>query len=298
MSARVSFEHKAGRDLDPVKDINEAIQASVIDYMHHQLGWSLDACRQRALEEAQRTRQKGILKSLEHLGWGWAERRVLDLGAGQGGLLMELLERGADAFGIEPNHEFANLARLRLSDAQYSPNRVSRAHGERLPFRDSCFDCTLTLQVLEHVPNPKLLLQEIYRVLKPGGHCYISTENYWSFYEPHYRLPWFPLLPKRIGSWYLRGLGRDPDYLNQSIFYTSYLQTWFLCRQVGFNNVTYHHFWDKVKDPATIARRQVRLGAELLRLLPSESAKSIVYGTKHLANLFRPGVHVLLTRPV
>lgn len=46
--------------------------------------------------------------------------------------------------------------------------------GARLPFVDGCLDGVLCLEVLEHVPEPESVLQEIIRVLKPGGKAWIS----------------------------------------------------------------------------------------------------------------------------
>jgi SAM-dependent methyltransferase len=40
-----------------------------------------------------------------------------------------------------------------------------------LPFKDASFDIVLFSEVLEHVPNPELVLSEIARILKPGGYC-------------------------------------------------------------------------------------------------------------------------------
>ncbi len=63
--------------------------------------------------------------------------------------------------------------------------------GERIPFRDGVFDCVLSFQVLEHVPDPKTLLDECRRVLKPDGTLLISVPfvyeyhacptDYWRF---------------------------------------------------------------------------------------------------------------------
>jgi ubiquinone/menaquinone biosynthesis C-methylase UbiE len=298
MAIGTQYDYDTRRSVASARNIGEAIEVSVMNYMHDQLGWSADACRQRAEEEARRTRQQGILADLERRGWEWAARKVLDVGAGQGGMLLELLERGADAYAVEPGREFVALTGLRLADARFTPHRVSRAHGERLPFSDGYFDYAIALQVLEHVPRPKTVLEEIYRVLKPGGHCYVSTENYWSFHEPHYRVYWFPMLPKRIGSLYLSRLGRDPDFLRRYIYYTSYAQIWLLCRRIGFLNVTYQPLLDKVQHPATIARRCVRVGAKLLSFLPAGLAKSMVYGAEHLTHCMRPGAQMVLTKPV
>jgi len=267
-----------------------------MNYMHDQLGWSAQACRQRIDEEILRTRAKNMLSALEGYGWQWSEKRLLDVGAGQGGLLLESLVRGADAYGAEPGQEFASLSRLRLKEAGFSPSRVLRAYAEALPFPNDSFDYVTSLQVLEHVQKPEGMLREIHRVLKVGGLCFISTENYLSFYEPHYRVFWLPLLPKSIGSAYLGCLGRDSDFLKEYIHYTTYPQIWRLCRRTGFENLTYAPFMKKLADPVRIRRKWLRFGSRLLGILPLPIAAAIVQGAKHLGNFARSGVEVHLLK--
>lgn len=268
-----------------------------MNYMHDQLGWSAQACRQRTAEEILRTRAKAALLALEGYGWQWNKRTVLDVGSGQGGLLLELLVRGADAYGAEPGQEFARLSRLRLEEAGFSPERILRAYAEALPFPGDSFDYVVSLQVLEHVPNPELMLREMHRVLRRGGLCFISSENYLSFYEPHYRVFWLPLLPKPIGSAYLECLGRSSDFLREYIHYTTYPQIWRLCRRIGFENLTYRPVLEKLSDPQQIRRKWVRAGARLLEILPERIAHALVKGAKHLGGFTRPSINVHLLKP-
>jgi SAM-dependent methyltransferase len=55
-----------------------------------------------------------------------------------------------------------------------------------LPFRDSAVDGIMCNEVLEHVPEPSAALDEIRRVLRPGGLAYITVPQAWGLhYEPH-----------------------------------------------------------------------------------------------------------------
>jgi ubiquinone/menaquinone biosynthesis C-methylase UbiE len=49
------------------------------------------------------------------------------------------------------------------------------AHGERLPFADATFDCPVASEVIEHLPEPERVLDEMWRVVRPGGRVLIST---------------------------------------------------------------------------------------------------------------------------
>ena len=58
--------------------------------------------------------------------------------------------------------------------------------AEPLPFTDRSFDTVLLSDVLEHIPNPEILLREIVRVLRPGGSIIIGVPfMYWLHEIPH-----------------------------------------------------------------------------------------------------------------
>lgn len=52
-----------------------------------------------------------------------------------------------------------------------------------LPFKDENFDAVICNMVLEHVENPKDVLKEIYRVVKPGGQCHINVPFLLSYHS-------------------------------------------------------------------------------------------------------------------
>lgn len=55
-----------------------------------------------------------------------------------------------------------------------------------LPFEDGAFDGVMCNEVLEHIPDPAKALNEIHRVLRPGGLTYITVPQAWGLhYEPH-----------------------------------------------------------------------------------------------------------------
>src|SRR5687768_9249956 len=58
---------------------------------------------------------------------------------------------------------------------------VANIDGGRLPYRDRSLDLVTCLDVIEHVLDPRHLIAEIGRVLRPGGHCILATPNirYW-----------------------------------------------------------------------------------------------------------------------
>lgn len=99
--------------------------------------------------------------------------RILDLGAGTGGLALILAEEGAsEVVGVDISPAMLEVAEyLRLSSALPTANRVSfrLAAAQRMPFRSDSFDAIICRLVLYHTHKPDHILQEVMRLLKPGG---------------------------------------------------------------------------------------------------------------------------------
>ena len=57
------------------------------------------------------------------------------------------------------------------------------ADANALPFKDNIFDAVLLLEVLEHLLVPELVLNEIHRVLRPGGELLLTTPNSYAWWN-------------------------------------------------------------------------------------------------------------------
>ena len=102
-------------------------------------------------------------------------KRILDAGCGAGQFTEILLERadpGATIACFDLSLEMLRRGRKRLQDDRPLP---VAADITRLPYRDAAFDCVICGWVLEHLPDPRLGLCEIARVLEPGGRILILT---------------------------------------------------------------------------------------------------------------------------
>jgi SAM-dependent methyltransferase len=64
-------------------------------------------------------------------------------------------------------------------------NPRADVHGaaESMPFSDAAFDTVLCTQVIEHVPEPRDVLLECARVLRPGGTLIVTAPQYWEVHE-------------------------------------------------------------------------------------------------------------------
>ncbi|MDP2660833.1 MAG: bifunctional 2-polyprenyl-6-hydroxyphenol methylase/3-demethylubiquinol 3-O-methyltransferase UbiG [Dehalococcoidia bacterium] len=105
-----------------------------------------------------------------------AGRQVLDLGCG-GGLLSEPLARaGARVEGVDLS--LASLSQARRHAEQGSLHvHYSQAQAEALPYKDDSFDTVIAFDVLEHLSNLGMAIEEVSRVLRPGGRLIYDTMN-------------------------------------------------------------------------------------------------------------------------
>lgn len=86
------------------------------------------------------------------------------------------------------------------------------ADSMALPFQDGSVDLVVCNHVYEHVPDADRLFSEIYRVLKPGGVCYLGAASRLTIIEPHYHLPFLSWLPKPIAHRYMRMFKKGTEY--------------------------------------------------------------------------------------
>ncbi len=95
-------------------------------------------------------------------------KKVLDVGCGNGYVLSKYAWEGAEVYGIDITQAGIDLCRKRFEYSQLNGD-FQVADAQDIPFPDNTFDCVCSMGVLHHVPNTQNALDEIYRVLKPGG---------------------------------------------------------------------------------------------------------------------------------
>ena len=103
-------------------------------------------------------------------------RRVLDIGSGAGNMAHHLAHYG-QVVGLDTNVRPLSVAGQRGLE-------VVQGAGDGLPFADNSFDLVALLDTIEHIPDEFGVLQEVCRVLKPGGKVILTVPAFmwlWSY---------------------------------------------------------------------------------------------------------------------
>lgn len=139
------------------------------------------------------------------------EKRFLDCGCGSGAYVLALVsEFGLDAHGIE-------FDETKVKSARSNPalqHRVTQGDLQAIDSIDNSWDYAMLNEVLEHVPDDQKALDEVYRILKPGGLLFVFSPNRWFPFETHgvrlrrsgpqvpHWVPFIPYFPVRFGKYF------------------------------------------------------------------------------------------------
>ena len=143
--------------------------------------------------------------------------RVLDVGCGRGVILRALADRGFEVHGVEISVEATRGADPR-AEIRISPRLIDAG------YESGFFEEVVIWHVLEHLDDPKGVVQEIHRILSPGGQLIVAVPNYSSAQARWSGPAWFHLdLPRHLYQFPLEALKR-------------------LLQETGFEIVSEHHF--------------------------------------------------------
>jgi SAM-dependent methyltransferase len=151
---------------------------------------------------------------------------VLDLGSGNGGMLLPFAPTGRtialDTYVDGDLRAFVRESGLRVHHLL--------GMAQALPFATASIDIVLLAEVLEHLAQPRRACAEILRVLKPGGICLLSTPPRLVFLrrpDPHFQIPYLLALPDVLQRLFVRLAKPGAPYNVHHIYAT----TWGIARQ-------------------------------------------------------------------
>ncbi|KAF3885256.1 MULTISPECIES: class I SAM-dependent methyltransferase [Nostocales] len=179
--------------------------------------WMMSLDRGGPYDEAVRDRKQSLFGSLNG--------NVLEIGPGTG-VNLAYFPKNINWIGIEPNPFMHSYLKIEAQKLNFNNIEIRTASSERIDAEDNSMDAVVSTLVLCSVPNLYNTLQEILRVLKPGGHF---------LFIEHVAAPQETMLRKIQSTirpvWKLIGDGCSPDR-----------ETWIALDNAGFSNVNYEHF--------------------------------------------------------
>jgi SAM-dependent methyltransferase len=213
-------------------------------------------------------------------------KRCLEVGTGYG----QCQQLADDYVGMD----------LASSAAKHMKKPFLNASATDLPFGDCQFDCVWSNHVMEHVPRPQQMLDEIWRVLKPGGYVFFTAS--WQ------RGPWlaegYPVRPFSDFDWKGK-LTKLSVPLRSSVAFRSLQvfpkRTWSLLRQAlwprpqPLRYSKLHPTYEKNWMPDATAECSVE-PFSVYMWFTTRGAKCLNYPTRRSAFLIRTG-HMTFRKP-
>lgn len=117
----------------------------------------------------------------------------LDIGCGDGTdlfLIRDIFEKHLSYWqfiGLEGDPDFVQICKMKQEYYKASGiDFIASNVADKLPFRDGEIDLIYCSEVIEHLLSPEAFLQEIKRVLKPGGYLLLTTPNQPNIFQRSY----------------------------------------------------------------------------------------------------------------
>jgi 2-polyprenyl-3-methyl-5-hydroxy-6-metoxy-1,4-benzoquinol methylase len=215
---------------------------------------------------------------------------VLDGGCGSGGYVLEMLDRGVAAQGVEFEKQKVDIWTRKYP----GDDRVRVGDLQALGFHPETFDVVILNEVLEHVDDQDKALTEVMRVLKPGGHLFLFSPNRFHPFETHGFIS--ARTGKNTGLVRTFGLPYLPDHLRSSDLRAWALNYWpselrQLVKKHGFHVKQHRYVWQTLENISGNQRgvmkaisptlRPVFALAEKIPLVRRLGVSQLIFATKH-----------------
>lgn len=136
---------------------------------------------------------------------------LLDVGCSTGLTLGFIAKEFRTVLGCDIDSKAIEVAQKRFQRLGIKA-KLFLYDGKKIPLQDNSVDIVISIEVIEHVRDPLVMLAEIHRVLKPEGILHITTGNKLWPIEPHFHLPFLSYLPANLADFYVRITKRGKNY--------------------------------------------------------------------------------------
>ncbi|OIQ18392.1 MAG: hypothetical protein BM556_09020 [Bacteriovorax sp. MedPE-SWde] len=123
----------------------------------------------------------GMHKMIMNLVGSSPLKKHVDIGCGTGGLLETLSTQTEELYGFDISDEALKFCKQR----GYPEHLLIKGDGVALPFEDNSFDSVTAIGVIEHIEDDQKFIEELYRILKPGGELVMVTSSFQLLWSSH-----------------------------------------------------------------------------------------------------------------
>lgn len=163
----------------------------------------------------------------DYLGKPIQNAKILDVGCGNGAI-SDYFAKNNEVFAID------------LVDQRTDPFKSNSVHflkyvDHKIPLESQSFDIVISNHVLAYIGEKNSHVEELARLLKPGGIIYFATPNRLFPVEPHFGVPFLHYLPTRIFNRVMKKLG----LFRENVFLTNSFELRRLLKQWGLDPIDY-----------------------------------------------------------
>jgi ubiquinone/menaquinone biosynthesis C-methylase UbiE len=175
----------------------------------YQLNFAASSAAMFDVEGRQRKARTMVAVLGDFLARPLGELRLLNVGGSAGIIDNHLAGHFQAVVGVD-----IDVPAIVHADRSFRKHNLSFAAADALalPFPEGSFDAAVCSQVYEHVPDAQRMIDDIFRVLAPGGVCYFAASNRFRWEEPNYGLPLLSAIPRPLAHRYVRWFGRAERY--------------------------------------------------------------------------------------
>jgi len=156
--------------------VGEESNEASTDSLFEQFAWLYIFCREKLFRDD----TARIIRALWPTGRPAPGEKIIELGCGPGFYSCKLAERfrGISVIGIDRSPSQLKWAREKRNDRGLKNCRFQSDNVLELSHPDDSFDVLLASRLFTVLPNRRRAVAEMYRVLRPGGRCFIAEPRY------------------------------------------------------------------------------------------------------------------------
>lgn len=192
---------------------------------------------------------------------------IVDIGGGTGLIARELSEKW--------NKEILVLDRD-IGLLRETCNQVTSIAGDilNLPLKSNSVDMFIINHVWEHIGDQKTAMNEIAGSLSKNGIIYLTLGNRAWIIEPHFKLPFLSILPKKIANFYLSLFMKGQNYDNINFPFPWQLYNSVFHEGLEWEDITYKVL---MGNHGILEKKWWKLTGRLLSLIPERLAKPLLF---------------------